>query len=310
MRILILPAAALLLAGCASTPESEPESESSGVSVVATTTVWGNVTEQITACGGGQVTTLMPIGADPHDYSPSAQDVATMVNSDLVIANGLGLEEGLESAIESAQADGATVLTLAPDLDPLPFGGGDHDHGGEDHDHEGDDPHVWLDPVRVATAAEIIGTQLSQVTGEAQYTECGTRVAEDIRATDAEVAEILMAVPDDRRILVTDHDALGYFADRYGFEIAGVVVPGGSTLGDPSSSEVADLVGTIKAAGVPAIFANTANPQGLIDALASEVGDVSVVELYIGSIGEPGSGAESYQTMMLSNASAIAGSLG
>ena len=91
--------------------------------MVATTTIWGDLTRQIVECAGaGEVTTLMPVGTDPHDYSPSSQDVASMVSADLVIANGLGLEEGLAQSIESAKSDGATVFEVAPQLDPLPFG--------------------------------------------------------------------------------------------------------------------------------------------------------------------------------------------
>ena len=121
-------AAALLLAGCGSEADSATSpgtaGPGAGAKVVATTTIWGDLTGQIVQCAGaGEVTTLMPVGTDPHDYSPSSQDVASMVSADLVIANGLGLEEGLEQSIESAKSDGATVFEVAPQLDPLPFGG-------------------------------------------------------------------------------------------------------------------------------------------------------------------------------------------
>ena len=113
----------------------------------------------------------------------------------------------------------------------------------------------------------------------------------------------------EKRILVTDHDALEYFAAAYGYEVAGTVVPGGSTLAEPSSAELAALAATVQAAGVPAIFANVANPQALVDALAAEAGDVEVVELYIGSLGPAGSGADTYQTMMTTNAQRISDAL-
>lgn len=108
---------------------------------------------------------------------------------------------------------------------------------------------------------------------------------------------------------MTDHDAFGYFADAYDFEVAGVVVPGGSTLARPSSAEMAALARTVRETGVPAIFANTANPQALVDALAQEVARVDVVDLYVGSLGDPGSGAESYQGLMTTNARRIAHAL-
>ena len=326
--------AALLLAGCAS--DTTSGQDDSGV--VASTTIWGDVASQITRCAADtSATTLMPIGADPHDYSPSSANVAEMVRADLVIVNGLGLEEGLQSAVESAIADGANIVEVAPLLDPIPFGatghGDDEEHsdddghsggephaeedgddhaeeGGDDHAHDGDDPHVWLDAGRVADAAVVIGDALADATGDDSYATCGQQVSTDIRSTDEQVRQILAEVPAGQRVLVTDHDSFGYFAGAYDFDVIGVVVPGGSTLGDPSSAEVADLVATIQDAGVPAIFANTANPQQLADTIAGEAGnDVEVVELYVGSLGEPGSGAETYQSMILTNAQRISDAL-
>lgn len=304
--------AALVLAGCASSDTGTTTSGSagSGASIVATTTIWGDITGQIVECAGaGQVTTLMPVGADPHDYSPSSQDVAAMVGADLVVANGLGLEEGLQKSIESAQQDGASVLEVAPLLDPIPFGGEGSGGEGEEAHASGDDPHVWLDVTRAGAAAALIGAELTQTTGNAAYTQCGKDLQAELTTLNEGVAATLATVPEDARILVTDHDAFGYFADAYDYTVAGVVIPGGSTLAEPSSAELAELTTTVTEAGVGAIFANTANPQALIDALAAEVGDIEVVDLYVGSLGEPGSGADTYQGMMRTNAQRISDAL-
>ncbi|HSO03816.1 MAG TPA: metal ABC transporter substrate-binding protein, partial [Candidatus Limnocylindrales bacterium] len=286
-------------------------SAGSGAAIVATTTIWGDITRQIVDCAGaGQVTTLMPVGADPHDYAPSSQDVAAMVGADLVVANGLGLEEGLQKSIESAQQDGANVFEVAPLLDPIPFGAeGEHSDEEGEEDHSGEDPHVWLDVTRAATAAALIGAELAEVTGDGAYTQCGEDLEAELTTLHEAVAATLATVPEDARILVTDHDAFGYFADAYGFTVAGVVIPGGSTLAEPSSAELAELTATVRESGVGAIFANTANPQALVDALASEVGDIEVVPLYVGSLGGPGSGAETYQDMMTENAQLISEAL-
>jgi zinc/manganese transport system substrate-binding protein len=306
--------AALLLAGCAS--DSDPEAGSAipsggaGARVVATTTIWGDIAGQIVECAGaGDVSTLMPVGADPHDYSPSSQDVAAMVAADLVIANGLGLEGGLEQSIESAQADGATVFEVAPLLDPVPFGEEGAVEGEEDA-HGSADPHVWHDVTRAAKAAGMIGAELTRATGSPDFAECGALLQGELMTVNDEVAATLATVPEERRILVTDHDALGYLAAAYGFTVAGTVIPGGSTLAQPSSAELAALASTVTETGVPAIFANTANPQALIDALASEVGDIAVVELYVDSVGEPGSGADTFQGMVTTNAQRISEALG
>jgi zinc/manganese transport system substrate-binding protein len=122
---------------------------------------------------------------------------------------------------------------------------------------------------------------------------------------------ILDVVPAERRVLVTNHDALGYFADRYGFEVLGTVIPGGATLADPSSADLAELVATIQREEVPAIFAETIEPSVLAETVAAEVGDqVRVVELFTGSLGEEGSGAETLIDALIINARRIAEALG
>jgi len=313
-------AAALVLAACGS-DSADDAADATGTTVVATTTVLGDVVARVAECGGGTATTIMPIGTDPHDFSPSSDEVARMVNADLVVANGLDLEEGLADALTSATTDGAAVLEVAPMVDPLPFGiAGGHDEDGDaapdgdpaaDGDEHGSlDPHFWHDAARMAVAAEVIGAELADVTGDNAYTECGTQVAEQLLQTDEQVREILSAVPVEQRVMVTDHDAFGYFAEAYDLEIAGVVIPGGATLAEPSSRELADLVAVITDEDVPAIFANTEAPSTLTDAVAAEVGsEIAVVELYVGSLGGPGSGAETYDSMMTTNAQRIADAL-
>lgn len=300
-----LAASVLVLAGCGS--DTGPASSTgtgaggAGARVVATTTIWGDITGQVVECAGaGEVTTLIPVGSDPHDFSPSSQDVAAMVSADLVVANGLGLEEGLAQSLESATSDGATVLEIAAQVDPLPFGA---DGAAED------DPHVWHDVARAARAAGLIGGELTKVTGNPAYAECGTLLQGELMTVNDAVATTLGTVPEDSRILVTDHDALGYLAAAYGYTVAGTVVPGGSTLAEPSSAELAALSAVVREAGVPAIFANTANPQALVEALASEVGDIAVVDLYVDSVGAPGSGADTYQGMVTTNAQRISDAL-
>jgi len=307
-------AALLLLAGCADSGGGSAADASGtaddSLSVVATTTFWGDITSQVMGCAGaGDAETLIPVGADPHDYSPSSQDIVAMVSADLVIANGLGLEEGLTQSLDSAAQDGARILELGPQLDPQPLGHEPTLDAGAAETHSGDDPHVWLDVTRAARAAELIGSELTDVTGDPAFADCGSTVQDELTELDESIAATLATVDPERRILVTDHDALEYFATAYGYEVAGTVVPGGSTLAEPSSAELAALAATVQAAGVPAIFANVANPQALVDALAAEAGDVKVVELYIGSVGLPGSGADTYQGMMTTNAQRISDAL-
>lgn len=301
-----LLAVSALLAGCTG---SDSADESATVTVVATTTMLGSVTSDIVACADptATVTTLLPVGADPHDFAPSSEQVADLVTADLVVANGLGLESGMTEALDSATADGAEVLMVAELVDPLPFGV----HAGEHADeHSGDDPHFWFDLSRMAVAAEAIGDRLAEENGTA-YAECGAQVADEIRAADAQVRQTLESVPADRRVLVTDHDALGYLADAYGYEIVGTVMPGGSTLGEPSSADLAALLAVIEAEDVPAIFTNSSSPATLSESVADESSrEVAVVPLYVESVGEPGSDAEDYLGAMQANADRIAAALG
>ena len=127
---------------------------------------------------------------------------------------------------------------------------------------------------------------------------------------DAEMSEMFATIPDDNRVLVTNHDSLGYLALRYDFEVIGTVLPGGTTLGDPSSDELASLVSTMQEYGATAVFAETTSPSALAEAIAAELGeDVEVVELYTGSLGEPGSGADTLAGMLLTDAKRITDAL-
>lgn len=333
----LLSSSLLVLAGCAATEPAEvvdtPPSEEStaveveGAAVVVTTTMLGSVVGEILTCAVGSdasITVVMPIGADPHDFQPSSEQVAAMSTADVVVANGLFLEEGLVSVLESLETDGVNVLHIAELVNPLPFAeddsddhaghddhGDDHaDESSEEHSHGDFDPHFWFDMDRMALAAELIGSELATSTGVGDYGDCGVSVATGIRSAEADVIASLQAIPAESRVLVTDHDAFGYFADRYDFRVAGVVVPGGSTLSDPSSRELAELVEVLEREGVPAIFANTATDSDVVAALAAEVGrDIQVVPLFVGSLGGPGSGAEDYISMMVLNASLIAAAL-
>ena len=238
----------------------------------------------------------------------SSQQLALLVEANLVVVNGLGLEEGLLDVVRAAAEDGGNILEVAELLDPLPFSGDEAvpDEGGDSTR----DPHVWLDPLRMAQAAEIIAAALTDKDATVDWNGTAERYAAQLTATDAQIREILSVVPGESRLLVTGHDALGYFAARYDFEIAGVVAPGGSTLADPSSAALAALVEIVEQRGIMAVFTESFEPAGLAESVASEAeGDVAVIELYTGSLGEPGSGADTLIGMLLTNARRVAAAL-
>lgn len=333
----------LLLAACepgaeVGEPDTEPgeeppeaiEDDGRTLDLVATTPIIGDILANI-AGDAAEITVLIPSGIDPHQFEPSPGDRQAIEAADLVVANGLELEVRLTDILESAEADGAAVHHLFEWVHPLEMdddhghdddGHDDDDHGHDDDDHGHDDddhghgewdPHVWFDPVRTAEAVRVLGERLDEIDDSR---EAGTWVAaaeayaEEILAVHEEIEQILADVPDDRRKMLTNHEAFGYLADRYDFEIVGAIIPGGATLAEPTAREFRDLADLIREHDLPAIFAETTSPTRLAESLANEVGrDVEVVVLYSESLGEPGSGAESYLGMLRVNAESIAGAL-
>jgi zinc/manganese transport system substrate-binding protein len=204
----------------------------------------------------------------------------------------------------------------------------DHDHEGETHDHEaegekaeggdhdhdhgGFDPHLWTDPARMIDGVNGLAAALAAVEGidaAALEAQAAAYVAE-LEALDTEIEAALAAIPAEDRVLVTNHEVFGYFADRYGFEVVGAVVPSLTTSAETSVRELEDLAAIITAEGIPAIFAETTQSTDLAEALAGEVGgEVAIVELFTESLGEPGSGAETYIDLMRTNAELIVAAL-
>ena len=287
-------ALALIGAGCAADPADDDRTR-----IVATTTILGDIAGNV-AGSDADVEVLMPIGASPHGFVPSSQQVAKIYSADLVVANGLGLEAGLADVLEAAKEDGVNVLEVAPHLDPLPFGDGDDL-----------DPHVWMDPVRMMDTARLIATELTAVAPSFDWERNADAYAAELQSTHDSIQQLLAVIPTDQRRLVTNHDSLGYFADRYDFVVIGTVIPGGSSLGDPSSASLAELVAVIEREQSPAIFAESTEPRALADAVAAEGGaDVAVVELLTGSLGEEGTVADTLIGMLLVDAERIAEALG
>ncbi len=325
-RVSVLVVATLIVSACAGAPVPDEQPEQpvavpdqgpviQAPDVMVSNSILGSVVADILTCAVGDaesMTVVMPLGTDPHDFQPSSEQVAAMVRSELVVVNGLGLEQGLEGALDAAVLDGGNIVTATDFIEPLLWSAFIDDHGHDDHDHgdEEYDPHFWFDMSQMALVAEGIGTSLASASGESVFADCGVEVAGDIRLAEADVQAILDTVPEARRVLVTDHEALSYFANRYGFTIAGVVIPGGSTMGAPDSRALAALVRVIEDNDVPAIFGNQSLNPAVLEALAAEAGrDVEVVSLFVESLGGPGSEAESYVQMMMSNASRIAKAL-
>jgi zinc/manganese transport system substrate-binding protein len=305
--------------------------------VVATTSILGDVVANL-AGDQVEVVTLMPVGADPHDFQASAREANQLRTADAVVANGADFEEGLLDLLASAESDGVAVheaITPVAAIEYEDAHGDDDAHGEDDghghddddghghddddhsddeddgHGHEGDDPHFFTDPARMAVAvdgiADFLAAEVEGIDVEELRSTTEAYVAE-LEALDAEVEGLLADIADEDRVLVTNHEVFGYFADRYDFEVLGAVIPTGTTDGG-SAADLARLASVVRDAGVPAIFADTSSPDRLAQTLAAEVGDVEVVELFSESLGPEGSGGETYVDMVRTNAQRIADAL-
>lgn len=292
--------AALALSGIAATGLSACSAAAeSGPTVVVSTNILGDVVEELVG-EQARVVTLMKPHADPHSFEISAQEAATLRGADLLVSNGLGLEEGLQQHLDAAAADDVPTFVAGDAIDVLDYSAGDA---------EGmPDSHFWTDPERMIDVVDAIAPVLADIDGiDADALDANVDAYRDeLQALDAEMSEAFAGIPEDRRALVTNHHVFGYLAQRFDFDIIGAVIPGGTTLAAPSASDLADLVDAIEQTGVPAIFAESSSPDRLVQALASEANvQVEVIELYTESLTGPDEGAPDYLTMMRVNTERI-----
>lgn len=316
MRVVGLGLLVLAL-GCAST--SDGASEGGTVRIVATTDILGDLTRAVVG-DLAEVEVLVPSGTDPHTFEPSAQQVAALREADVVVANGLGLEANLVDVLAAAAEDGTTVVEMGPQLSPLPAGAtvggitlpeGPVDPGrppGLDGAEGRPDPHVWMDPDRMGAAATLVAEQVSSATGLDGSVMAANAADYDaaLRAADEQVQAAFADVPPERRVVVTDHDRLGYFAPRYGLEVVGTVVPATTTGAEPSAEHLAELAEVVRQRQVPAIFVESTGDDDLADALGT---DARVVVLPTGWLGAPGSGTDTLPGLLVTTAERMASAL-
>lgn len=302
-RVAALVLSLSLVAGAAACGSSK--ADGGPPHVVVTTNVLGDVVRELVG-PTVRVDVIMPPGSSPHDFAPSPRDAAAIRDAGVLVVNGMGFEGGLHDVIEAAREDGVTVLVATDALDRDDAG-----HSVIEADPHGA-AHFFTDPVLMASVVEHLASGLAEHVSGLSGPDFDRRVAAyEARLTDldAEVRRTLSTVPQDRRVLVTNHEVFGRFADRYDFEVLGVVVPGGATLAEPNAAALARLSQQIKASGVPAIFADASSPARLVKALAAEGTPVDVVELFSESLGGPGTDGSTYLDMVRTNAERIAAAL-
>ncbi|MDQ3738909.1 MAG: metal ABC transporter substrate-binding protein [Actinomycetota bacterium] len=304
-----------LVAACGDDQAGDGSEESPSL-VLATTSIWADVMNELTCDGeaGVAVEALMPPGVDPHQYEPSLQDRERLEGAGIVVANGAGLEAGADPLLESVDDDVLVTITELPGL-ALLEGSHEEEEEQEDHDDEGVDPHVWLDPTIVVASIDpltdaVVGNAETDEGVDADaIIECADEYRQELEALDSEITDAIGTLPEDRRVLVTNHDAYGYFAQRYGFEIVGTVIPSTSTQAETNAADLADLAATIERHDVPAIFVDAGQTAAEAENLARSV-DVEVVHLATDSLGgDSDDGVDSYVELMRSISAAVGDAL-
>lgn len=295
--MLALAVLATSVAACGNDP---PDSR-----VVVTT---GVVRSIVAAVAGPdlEVAQLIPDGVSPHSFSPSARDRRRIEEAELLVR----VSPSIESAVRSGARETLTLADHAGRLRSLEGGHAEEEggHAGEDEEeHSGLDPHVWMDPTRIAHAAPAIGEALAEADpGAAEgYRARARALARRLLGLDRELRGLLRAVPASDRTLVTSHDSLGYFADRYGFEVVGTVFPASGPEAEPSAGRVRDLIASVRRAAVPAVFAQHGDDARVLRRVAETTGVRVVDDLLVESLGD----ARDYPDMLRRDARLIAAAL-
>ena len=282
-RWISIPFLAVALASCSGTAAPD---------ILTTSTILADITRNVVG-DRFSVGPLLPVGADPHSYQPTPQDSAKISKAKVVVANGAEYEGFLEPLLENADGERPLIeasagLRLRTDAE------------------QGTDPHLWLDPNNVIVYVENIRDGLEQFDpdGVETYQSNASSYIEQLQELDAWINGQIAQIPPQRRVLVTNHEAFGYFAERYGFTVAGTVITSFSSDASPSAQQMADLIEQIKLYEAPAIFLDASDNPALAQQIAAETGVKVVTDLHLESLTE-GPPAGTYIDMMKYNVTKI-----
>ena len=281
-----------------------------GPTIVTTTSLWADLVTALTCNGLASVKALMPSGADPHAYQPSLADRAALETADLVVMNGM-LEEGFVPMIRSVEQEGTAVFRTIDHVEnPLLADEHGHDHG-HDHGEEGVDPHLWMDPVRVSEILPKLTKQIIEAgrLDSASLQACLDQTQLLLAKLDEEIRGMVADVPAGKRKFVANHASLEYFADRYGLEMIGTVVPSTSTMAATNPALLEQLGDRMKASGVSVILVDAGESSKDATALAKHIGDGQVVEIFITGLPENDPRGLSYVEFLRTNARLITAAL-
>ena len=317
--VLVALAATLVSFGFGSARAQTPT-----LSVVATTTIIQDIAQNV-AGDVLPVDYLVPTDGDVHQYEPTPADVQKIADANLILVNGVGLEQFLDKLIANSGTQGKVVTvseglpiqkflsiearadassTAADTAQILGISGSYQCGAPQPGEDIGEcDPHLWQNVANVIVYTLNIRDAFiaADPADTAIYnTNAGNYIAQ-LEQLDAQVFTDLSSIPAANRILVTNHDAMGYFATRYGFQIAGVVLPGGTTNQSPDPKAVAQLIDTIKSRNIKAVFLENVASDALANQIASGAGVQVVQALYTDALGAPDSSGATYLDMIRAN---------
>lgn len=316
--VLVLAMMAVLLAACGDDDDDTDgrEPAASEFSVAATTTIIADLARNV-AGDRASVTSVIPPGADPHDFEPTPEDVETIAEARLILAHGLNYDSWARDLAEQSGAD-APLAEVTGGVTLIAGDGHSHDHEHEedehdegDHDDHEDDPHVWFDVANVKVMTANIRDELidADPDGREVYEANAAAYLEELDELDDWIHEQVATIPEHARKLVTSHEAFGYFVTAYGFEYVGTVIQSLDSQAQPSARQIDDLLRLIEDEGVRAIFTETTVNPDLTETIADEAGIAVVTDLYSDSLSDDGSETDTYIGMMRHNTSAIVGAL-
>ena len=302
MRLAMVPAILILATGLASCGRQQPPMPPDGrVPVVATFSILGDIAANV---GGDRIalTTLVGPNGDAHAYEPTPGDAQILAGAAVVFENGLGFETWLDKLCQASQTTARRVIVTQGITPRTLIEGGRQET----------DPHCWHDVRNTIEMTREVADALAQAdpAGAATYQANARTYLANLDELDRYIAAQVRTLPPERRVLLTSHDSLGYFARRYGFRVLGASLTSVSTeAGDPSARKIAAVIQEIRQAGVPAIFTeNMENPK-LMEQIAAEAGVRVDTSLYTDALGAKGSPGETYLKMMRANVDTLVGLL-
>lgn len=312
LSTLVLAAVLLIVTGCGSAQQTAGTGAEQAAlpKVVAVESFLADIAQNV-AGDRLKVGTLMPLGLDPHAFEPTPQDVVRVGEATVLIVNGAGYEGWLAKVLENAGGQ-RQVIEASSGLagrDPS------HDAGAmasekTGHDHA-TDPHFWLDPTKVVRYVENIrdGLSTADPAGKDLYAANAAAYIAKLNDLDKWIQGEIEQIPPPRRLLVTNHESLGYFADRYGLKIVGAVVPSVTTEASPSAQQLAALADQIRSSGAPAVFLETGANAQLAQQMHDETGITIVTDISAESLTAPEGKAPNYLEMMRYNTEQIVAAL-